>query len=157
MNLLHLLGNLGADPEERFTSGGQKLWRLRLATRARKNGQDVTLWWNVTVWGDQFDKMMPYLKKGSPVYVVAEMTDLDIYTDKNGQSKVSYDATAKSLHFVSVGAKNQEADATTNQQAGGSQAYQGSAAPQQSMGQTDQPAAPSMASQSFSDDDQMPF
>lgn len=100
MNILHIIGFLGADPEERFTPGGQKLWVMRVATRTRKNGQEETIWWRITVWGDQYDKMISYLKKGKPVYVIGEMNKLDIYTDKNGQPQVSYEATAKSLHFL---------------------------------------------------------
>lgn len=99
MILLHIMGYLGADPETRFTPNGQKVTTLRVATKSRKGGQEETIWWRITVWGDQFDKMMTYFKKGSAIYVVAEMQKLSIYQDKSGQSQVSYEATAKSLHF----------------------------------------------------------
>lgn len=108
MNLLHLMGFLGADPEERYTSSGQKVWTLRVATRSYKNGQDETIWWRITVWGDSFDKILTHFKKGKPIYIVAEMTKLDIYTDKNGQPQVSYDATAKSIHFVASGERENQ-------------------------------------------------
>lgn len=99
MLLLHILGFLGADPETRFTPGGQKVTTLRVASKSRKGGQEETIWWRITVWGDQFDKMLPHFKKGYGIYVVAEMQKLEIYQDKNGQPQISYEATARSLHF----------------------------------------------------------
>lgn len=100
MNIVHLIGFLGADPEERFTPDGKKVWNLRLATRSYKKGQEETIWWRLTVWGDQQDRILSHLKKGKPVFVIGEMNKLDTYTDKNGQVQVSYDATVKSLHFL---------------------------------------------------------
>lgn len=114
MNLLHLMGFLGADPEERYTSNGQKVWTLRVATRSYKNGQNDTIWWRITVWGDSFDKILTQFKKGKPIYIVAEMNKLDIYTDKNGQPQVSYDATAKSIHFVASGEQRENQEGRTS-------------------------------------------
>jgi single-strand DNA-binding protein len=129
MNILHIIGFLGADPEERTTPSGQKLWTLRVATSTKKNGQEETVWWRLTVWGDQYDKMLSFFKKGKPIYVVAEMGKLDVYTDKSGQPQVSYDATVKSIHFVPY--KNDRQDQENNQQGAaapnGYQSQQGSA------------------------------
>ncbi|MFA5250437.1 MAG: single-stranded DNA-binding protein [Parachlamydiales bacterium] len=54
MNIITIAGHLGADPEVRFTSSGQKVTTLRLAVRARRsanNADDPTIWFRVTVWG----------------------------------------------------------------------------------------------------------
>ena len=58
MNFIHIAGNLGADPEVRFTSSGKKVTNLKVATRSRrgKGNEEVTIWWRVTIWGEQFDK-----------------------------------------------------------------------------------------------------
>ncbi|MBS0606901.1 MAG: single-stranded DNA-binding protein, partial [Verrucomicrobia bacterium] len=72
MNQITIAGHLGADPEVRFTSSGQKVTTLRVAARARRGSKDETIWWKVTVWGEQFDKMIPYFKKGSPIIVFGE-------------------------------------------------------------------------------------
>ncbi len=103
MNLLQVAGHLGAAPEERFTSGGQKVITLRLASHSRKGGADVTLWWRVTIWGDRFDKMLPYLKKGSPLIVIGEMSKPEIYTDKEGKPQVSLDLVADMIRFSPFG------------------------------------------------------
>lgn len=110
MNLLQIAGHLGADPEERFTSGGQKVTNLRLATQSRKGGQDVTMWWRVTVWGDRFDKMMPHLKKGSPLIVVGEMTKPEIYTDKEGKPQASLEMVADMIRFSPFGRASGDKD-----------------------------------------------
>lgn len=120
MNLLHIMGYLGADPEMRYTPGGQKVTTLRVATKVRKGGQEETIWWRVTVWGDQFDKMLTYFKKGKAIYIVAEMNKLEIYQDKSGQPQISYEATARSLHFPPFNDRNDN-----DQQAQGQQQQSG--------------------------------
>ena len=66
MNQVTIAGHLGADPEVRFTSSGQKVTALSVAARARRSGkEEATIWWKVTIWGEQFDKIIPYFKKGS--------------------------------------------------------------------------------------------
>ena len=104
MNTLILAGHLGADPEVRFTSSGQKVTTLRLATKTRKgsSGED-TIWWRVTVWGEQFDKMISYLKKGSSVVVVGEMSKPEMFTDKNGNTQISMSMTASQIQFSPFG------------------------------------------------------
>lgn len=102
MNKLHLCGRLGADPEEKHTTTGQKLWELRVATRSYSGGQEDTIWWRVTAWGDQFDNLLRHFKKGKLIYLICDMKKLRVYNDKNGQPQVSYEATALSIDFVPV-------------------------------------------------------
>jgi single-strand DNA-binding protein len=133
MNILHLCGFLGADPEEKYTPNGQKLWELRVATRSYKNGQEETIWWRLTSWGDQYDNMLKHFKKGKPIYVVAEMNKLGTYTDKSGQAQVSYEATVRSIHFLPMSDRqdgDQQQQNTGTQQQSPQQSY-GGGAPQQ--------------------------
>lgn len=103
MNLLYIAGHLGADPETRFTPSGQKVTTLRIATNSYQNGQDVTIWWRVTCWGDKFDKILPHLKKGSAIIVTGEMKKPEIYTDKEGRPQISLELTAESIRFSPFG------------------------------------------------------
>lgn len=100
MNYTTLAGHLGADPETRFTSGGQKVTTLRLAARGRKG---ETIWWRVTIWGEQFDKLISYLKKGSSVIAMGEISKPEIYTDREGKQQVSMEITAHHLTFSPFG------------------------------------------------------
>lgn len=133
MNWLQIAGHLGAEPEERFTSSGQKVHTLRVATHSRKGGQDVTIWWRVTIWGDRFDKMMPYLKKGSPIIAIGEMNKPEIYTDKEGKPQVSMELTAETIRFSPFGRSSSEGGSSGQQKAHESQmqtASAGSVAPE---------------------------
>jgi single-strand DNA-binding protein len=105
MNQITIAGHLGADPEVRFTSSGQKVTTLRVAARVRKGSKDKedTIWWKVTIWGEQFDKMIPYFKKGSPIIVVGELNKPEIFTDREGRSQVSMSITALNLMFSPFG------------------------------------------------------
>ncbi len=103
MIIIEIAGHLGADPETRFTPNGQKVTTLRVATNTRKSGKDETVWWRVTIWGERFDKMMPYLKKGSAIIVIGEMSKPEIYTDKEGRPQVSLDLTAEMIRFSPFG------------------------------------------------------
>ncbi len=125
MNHTVAAGRLGADPEVRFTSSGQKITTFRFATKCRRNSakrrrssdevvkddevmkdderDDEVIWWRVSVWGDQFDRMIPYLKKGSSIIVMGEMSKPEIYTDRDGKSKISMNLTAYNLSFSPFG------------------------------------------------------
>lgn len=117
MNTLHIAGRLGRDPESRFTPSGQKLTKLVIAVNVYKAGKEETMWFNVTVWGDEFDKMLAYCKKGTALIVVGEMSKPEIYTDKEGRPQASLNMTAKILHFSPFGgtdSNKQDQGATSN-------------------------------------------
>ena len=106
MAIVHLAGHLGADPESRFTPDGKKVTTLRVATNTRRAGKDETTWWRVTMWGDQWDKMLPYLKKGSAVMVVGELTRAEIYTNRDGKQAISLDVRAEIVQFPPFGRRD---------------------------------------------------
>ncbi|MEK7340334.1 MAG: single-stranded DNA-binding protein [Candidatus Rhabdochlamydia sp.] len=106
MNQATVAGHLGSDPEVKFTPSGRKVTTLRVAARARKGGKDETIWWRVTIWGEQFDKMMAYFKKGSPIIVQGEM-DLEIFTNREGKSQISAGITAHNIMFSPFGRTDQ--------------------------------------------------
>lgn len=73
-NRVQLLGNLGAPPELRMTSGGQAVLKLRLATSEQyldkdKQKQERTEWHNVIVWGKRAEGLNKVLGKGSRLLV----------------------------------------------------------------------------------------
>lgn len=101
MIIVEIAGFLGAEPEERFTTTGKRVITLRVATRVR---QDKTVWWKVNIWGDKFDKMLPYLKKGSAVIIVGDMAmEPEIYPAKDGSNKVALTLNAEMIKFSPFG------------------------------------------------------
>lgn len=115
MNTIHVAGHLGADPEVRFTSSGQKVTTLRVAARVRKGKNEDTIWWRVTLWGEQFDKMVSFLKKGSAVMVFGELAKPEIFTDREGKPQISMSLTAFNVQFSPFG-KSQQGGAQQAQQ-----------------------------------------
>lgn len=103
MNRAFLAGRLGKDPEVRYTSSGQKVTTLILAVNQRRGGKEDTMWWRVSVWGDRFDKMISFLKKGSAMIAIGEMSKPNIYTDRDGNPQVSLDLIASDLSFSPFG------------------------------------------------------
>lgn len=113
MTFAHLAGHLGTDPETRVTPSGQKVTTLRVAVNIRRGGKDETVWWRVSMWGDRWDKMIPYLKKGSAVMVMGRMDKPEIYTDKEGRPQVSLNLTADNVEFPPFGRPDKPATATS--------------------------------------------
>ena len=122
MNHIMVAGHLGADPESRFTPSGQKVTTLRVAANQRRGGKEETIWWKITIWGEQFDKILPYFKKGSSIIVHGEMSKPEIYTDREGQPQVSLNITASQISFSPFGRTDKSPENSgqrqTTQQAG---------------------------------------
>jgi single-strand DNA-binding protein len=110
MIIVQLAGRLGKDPESRFTATGQKLTSFSFATSSKKAGKEETVWWRVTIWGDQFDKMMPYIKKGTALLITGEMNKgPEIYTDREGKPQVSQlEITAQIIKFSPFGTPDKD-------------------------------------------------
>ena len=91
LNKVMLLGNLGADPELRFTQAGQAVLNLRLATTESyldkdKVRRDRTDWHNVVVWGKRGEALAKILKKGSSIFVEGGLRT-DTYDDRDGNKR----------------------------------------------------------------------
>ena len=91
VNKVILLGNLGKDPETRFTPNGKAVTRFSLATSntwvgANGEKQQATEWHTVVVWGKQGEACSQYLKKGRQVYVEGRLTTRQ-YEAKDGSGK----------------------------------------------------------------------
>ena len=112
-----LIGNLGKDPEMRFTPGGQPVATLSVATNRRYHGQDgqpvkETTWFRITVWGKQAEACNEFLHKGSKVLVEGRLspdpeTGNPHIWESNGKVGASYEVTASTVRFLS-GREDQE-------------------------------------------------
>ena len=91
VNKAILIGNLGRDPELKYTPGGQAVATFSLATTERWTGQDgqkneKTVWHNIVAWGRQAELAKEYLRKGRQVYVEGRI-DNRSYDKKDGSGK----------------------------------------------------------------------
>ena len=104
VNKVILIGNLGNDPEVRYTQGGQAVTELRMATTeqwADKEGQkqERTEWHSVQVWGKTAEHCAQYLAKGRSVYVEGRLESRE-YADKDGvKRKWLHDNAARFLRL----------------------------------------------------------
>ncbi len=111
MNKVIIIGNLGRDPEMRYTPSGQAVTKFSVAsTRQYKasNGEQVkeTTWFSVEAWGKLAEICNQYLKKGAKVYVEGRIKpDKDtgsphIYEKKDGSVGTSFEVAAIEVQFL---------------------------------------------------------
>lgn len=104
INKVILVGNLGNDPETRYTQGGMAITRISLATtsvRKDKDGnqQERTEWHRVVFFGKLGEIAGEYLRKGSQVYVEGSLR-YDKYTGQDGVEKYSTDIIADEMQML---------------------------------------------------------
>ena len=104
VNKVILLGNLGRDPETRYTTGGDAVTNLNIATSEQwkdKSGekQERTEWHRVVLFGRQAEIAAEYLKKGRSVYIEGRLQTRK-YTDKDGVEKYSTEIVADGMQLI---------------------------------------------------------
>lgn len=105
VNKVILIGNLGRDPELRYTQGGSPVCRLNLATTRRYQNRQTnemveeTEWHRVTVWGKSAEHCNNYLSKGRQVYIEGRLRTSS-YEDKDGVKKYSTEVIADTVQFL---------------------------------------------------------
>lgn len=107
VNKAIIIGNLGADPEVRFTQSGTAVGNLRIATNERwtdKNGQsqERTEWHRVVVFGKTAENCQKYLSKGRQVYVEGRLQTNE-WQDKDGNKRYTTEIVASNITFLSGG------------------------------------------------------
>lgn len=112
-NKITLVGNLGRDPELRYTPQGTPVCSFTMATNERrkdKSGefQDQTTWFRVTLWGRQAETASQYLTKGRPVYIEGRLR-MEEWTDRDGKQRYTLEVHATDMQFI--GGRGDEAPA----------------------------------------------
>ncbi|MBE7521097.1 MAG: single-stranded DNA-binding protein [Burkholderiales bacterium] len=107
VNKVILLGNLGRDPETRYTTGGSAVTNLNIATSEQwkdKNGekQERTEWHRVVLFDRLAEIAGEYLKKGRSVYIEGRLQTRK-YTDKDGVEKYSTEVVADRMQLIGGG------------------------------------------------------
>ena len=121
-----LIGNLGRDPEMRYTQGGTAVTNFSVATTNRiskqsnsecpegwkesysGNSWEITTWWRVTAWRQLAELCNQYLAKGRTVYVEGEVNGIavngsrnpKVWTGSDGVPKASFEITARTVKFI---------------------------------------------------------
>ncbi len=109
---LIIVGNVGKDPEMRYTPSGQAVTSFSVATNRQytaSNGEQVkeTIWFRVSTWGKQAEVCNQYVKRGSKVLIEGRLTpDKNtggprIWTKQDGTAGASFEVTANTVRFLS--------------------------------------------------------
>jgi len=117
VNKVILIGNLGADPEKRYTGTGNAVCNLRIATNERwtdKQGQkqERTEWHRVVFFGKLAEIAGQYLKKGRQVYVEGALRTRK-WTDKEGQERYTTEIVADRMQML--GSRQGQGDASARE------------------------------------------
>ncbi len=106
-NKVILVGNLGRDPELRYTPQGTPVCSFSMATNERRKDktgemQDQVTWFRVTLWGRQAETASQYLTKGRPVYIEGRLR-VEEWTDRDGKPRHTLEVHATDMQFIGGG------------------------------------------------------
>jgi single-strand DNA-binding protein len=104
VNKVILIGNLGRDPEIRYTPGGQAVANFSLATSesfTSREGkrEERTEWHRIVVWGKTAENCAQYLAKGRTVYIEGRIQTRE-WEDKEGQKRQTTEIVAQTVQFL---------------------------------------------------------
>jgi len=104
MNKILIIGNLGSDPEMRYTPNGSSVTSFTVATNRRYRTSDgesreETEWFRISAWNRLAETCNQYLQRGSKVYVEGRLTSRT-YVGNDGQTRVSLDVNASEVRFI---------------------------------------------------------
>lgn len=99
-----LIGNVGTDPEMRYTPDGKPVTSFRMATNRRYTtsageSREETDWFRVTVWGKQAESCNQFVTKGKQVYVEGRLHARN-WQGQDGQTRTSLEVTANRVLFL---------------------------------------------------------
>ena len=107
-NKIILVGNLGRDPELRYTPQGTPVCSFSLATNEKRKDRttgetnDLTTWFRVTLWGRQAETASQYLQRGRPVYIEGRLR-VEEWTDRDGKARQTLEVHATDMQFIGAG------------------------------------------------------
>jgi single-strand DNA-binding protein len=104
VNKVILIGNLGKDPELRYTPGGSAVVNFPIATNERwkdkdGNPQERTEWHNIVLWGRLAEIANDYLRKGSPVYIEGRLQTRS-WDDRDGNKRYTTEIVGTQMQML---------------------------------------------------------
>lgn len=115
VNKAIIVGNLGKDPELRYTQGGGAVCNFSVATsekwtdKGSGQAQEKTEWHRVIAFGKSAENAAQYLKKGSPAYIEGRIQTRE-WQDKEGQKRFTTEIVAQSIVFLGKRDEGQSRD-----------------------------------------------
>ncbi len=159
-NKITVVGNLGRDPELRYTPQGAAVCSFSMATnekRRDKSGelQDITTWFKITLWRNQAENAAKYLTKGSPVYIEGRLR-IEEWTDRDGNNRYTLDVQATDMQFIGSRGEGGGGDYTGGPHEDDAPAYSGGGASSSASASSGGSSSPAPTPAPDADDD-IPF
>jgi single-strand DNA-binding protein len=109
-NKITVIGNLGRDPELRYTTDGKGVCTFSVATTDKYKGRDGnsvenTIWFKVSAWGKLGENVSKYLSKGKQVYIEGRLGKEE-WTDNTGKARTELTIFASEVQFLSPATEN---------------------------------------------------
>ena len=122
LNKCMIIGNLGRDPEMRYTPSGQAVTQFTVATNRRwrdqqDEWQEETEWFRVVVWGQQAERVAERIRKGNKVYVEGRIQTRQ-WEDQSGQKRYTTELIANQV--TSLERRDRDDEAPFPDEPGGS-------------------------------------
>lgn len=99
VNKAILIGNLGKDPETRYSQSGSCICNFSLATTEKYNGESKTDWHNIVAFGKLGDICGEYLRKGSKVYISGKIQTRQ-WEDRDGNKRYTTEIVASEMKML---------------------------------------------------------
>jgi single-strand DNA-binding protein len=131
VNKVILIGNLGKDPELRYTPGGAAVVNFSIATNEKwkdkeGNPQERTEWHNIVLWGRLAEIANDYLRKGSPVYIEGRLQTRN-WEDRDGNKRYTTEIVGMQMQMLGraegAGSGGRGAEPDTNEMEGAGPAF----------------------------------
>ncbi|PSQ71348.1 MAG: single-stranded DNA-binding protein [Bacteroidetes bacterium QH_2_64_26] len=162
VNKVILIGNLGDDPELRYTGSGTAVCNMSLATNETytdDDGNEVqnTEWHDVVAWGRLGEVCNEYLQKGSQVYFEGKLQTRS-WEDRDDNTRYSTEVKAQEMMFLDSNRQGGDGPAGFNQDRGRQEGDLDQTRPEQPAGPSGpQPGQPEDEEETFEPDDDLPF
>jgi len=118
LNKVMLIGNLGKDPEVRFTASGQAVTGFSLATSEKFKGktgewEERTEWHNITLWGKLAEIAGEYLSKGKTVFIEGRLQTRK-WQDKSGNDRYTTEIVGDKMQMLSAKGERGSGESTSS-------------------------------------------
>lgn len=125
-NKIVVVGNIGRNPEVKFTPQGQQVCEFSVATNEKRtNGEIETTWFQISLWGKLAENTSQYLSKGREVYIEGRLRVRE-WTDREGRTRFSLEVNATEVRFLG----NRANETNSQEEIPAQQAIQAAPAPE---------------------------
>lgn len=150
LNLVQIIGNLGRDPEMRYTASGQAVTQATVAVsrRFQKNGEwtETTEWFKLVLWGESGERLAEKMKKGQSIYAQGRL-ETRSWEDKEGAKRYSTELIVDRWQSLAPKSEREDGEERPTRREGSSGSRQ----------QRGAPPEPTESTDDLSDLDDLPF